>query len=91
MKKKRPFGSFIKLIVASIGLGIPSILLAFEEHRLTLEEIMAHPDWIGLAPENPYWSDDGARVFFEQKVPVTKSYKILKKLGSYSSSNADLG
>jgi dipeptidyl aminopeptidase/acylaminoacyl peptidase len=35
---------------------------------LTLERIMAHPDWIGAAPEDPTWADDGAAVFFDRKV-----------------------
>lgn len=34
---------------------------------ITLELIMADPDWIGNAPEDPYWSDDGSAVYFEQK------------------------
>ena len=33
----------------------------------TLELIMSDPDWIGNAPENPYWADDGTAVYFEQK------------------------
>jgi dipeptidyl aminopeptidase/acylaminoacyl peptidase len=28
---------------------------------------MRDPDWIGLAPERPYWSEDGAAVFYFQK------------------------
>ncbi len=28
---------------------------------------MADPDWIGNAPESPYWSDDGGAVYFEKK------------------------
>jgi dipeptidyl aminopeptidase/acylaminoacyl peptidase len=34
---------------------------------LTLEEIMANPDWISVPPENPYWSSDGSRVYFEKQ------------------------
>ncbi len=34
---------------------------------LTLERIMADPDWIGNAPEDPYWSDDSGAVYYEQK------------------------
>src|SRR5689334_921924 len=34
---------------------------------LTLEQIMADPDWIGTPPENPYWADDGSAVYFERK------------------------
>jgi len=34
---------------------------------LTLEQIMADPDWIGTPPESPYWADDGSAVYFERK------------------------
>jgi dipeptidyl aminopeptidase/acylaminoacyl peptidase len=34
---------------------------------LTLERIMADPDWIGRSPERAYWSDDGERIYFRQK------------------------
>ena len=32
-----------------------------------LETIMAHPDWIGNPPEEPYWADDGGSVFYLRK------------------------
>jgi dipeptidyl aminopeptidase/acylaminoacyl peptidase len=34
---------------------------------VTLETIMADPDWIGNAPEKPYWADDGRTVYYEVK------------------------
>ena len=34
---------------------------------LTLEGIMADPDWLGNAPEQPFWGADGRAVYFEQK------------------------
>jgi dipeptidyl aminopeptidase/acylaminoacyl peptidase len=34
---------------------------------VTLETIMADPDWIGNAPEKPYWADDGSAVYYEVK------------------------
>ena len=34
---------------------------------LTLEKIMADPEWIGRLPENAYWSDNGKDVFFHRK------------------------
>jgi dipeptidyl aminopeptidase/acylaminoacyl peptidase len=38
-----------------------------QEAKLTLEKIMADPDWVGRAPENPTWSDDGSQVFYQRK------------------------
>ena len=34
---------------------------------LSLELIMSDPDWIGNPPRNPYWSDDGEQIYYEQK------------------------
>ncbi|HVT57156.1 MAG TPA: prolyl oligopeptidase family serine peptidase [Thermoanaerobaculia bacterium] len=34
---------------------------------VTLEMIMADPDWMGNPPEKPYWSDDGRAVYYERK------------------------
>src|SRR5256885_11801542 len=34
---------------------------------VTLEQIMADPDWLGNPPEHPYWSADGRTVYYEQK------------------------
>jgi dipeptidyl aminopeptidase/acylaminoacyl peptidase len=33
----------------------------------TLELIMSDPDWIGNAPEAPWWADDGSAVYYRQK------------------------
>lgn len=34
---------------------------------LTLEQIMANPDWIGPAVESPYWSADGQSIYYHLK------------------------
>lgn len=34
---------------------------------VTLERIMADPDWIARSPESPYFADDGSAVFFFRK------------------------
>ncbi|MFC6440786.1 prolyl oligopeptidase family serine peptidase [Pseudobowmanella zhangzhouensis] len=34
---------------------------------ITLEQIMADPDWLGRQPENAYWSSDSQHVLFERK------------------------
>ncbi|KFZ37517.1 peptidase S9 [Shewanella mangrovi] len=36
------------------------------EQPLTLKQIMADPDWMGLAPEGAYWSDNGQSVLFSR-------------------------
>jgi dienelactone hydrolase/Tol biopolymer transport system component len=35
-----------------------------DTHGITLERIMADPDWIGLFPERSFWSDQGDSVLF---------------------------
>ncbi|WP_372625996.1 prolyl oligopeptidase family serine peptidase [Arsukibacterium sp.] len=37
--------------------------------NLTIEQIMADPDWLGRTPENPFWGADGSHVFYQQKRP----------------------
>src|ERR1700680_3785185 len=47
--------------------------------ELTLEQIMADPDWIGNPPENPYWAGDGRAVYFERKrqgSPLRDLYRL---------------
>ncbi|MEO0574268.1 MAG: alpha/beta fold hydrolase [Pseudomonadota bacterium] len=41
--------------------------IAHAAQPVTLETIMADPDWIGNQPERPFWSDDGLYVHYEQK------------------------
>lgn len=35
--------------------------------EVTLERIMADPDWLGRAPDMAYWAADGQSVFYERK------------------------
>jgi dipeptidyl aminopeptidase/acylaminoacyl peptidase len=34
---------------------------------ITLEQIMADPDWFGRSPESWYWADDSNTVYYQQK------------------------
>ncbi len=34
---------------------------------ITLERIMADPDWIGNPPEGAYWADDGRSLYYERE------------------------
>src|SRR5579864_4397223 len=46
---------------------------------LSLEQIMADPDWIGNPPEDPYWAGDGRAVYFERKrqgSPLRDLYRL---------------
>ncbi len=37
------------------------------ENNPSLELIMSNTDWMGNAPENPYWSDNGQSILFQKK------------------------
>ncbi|HEY8011567.1 MAG TPA: prolyl oligopeptidase family serine peptidase [Rudaea sp.] len=46
---------------------------------LTLEKIMADPDWIGAPVQNAYWSTDGRTVYYSLKrtgVPIDDLHRI---------------
>ncbi|MGA7438891.1 MAG: prolyl oligopeptidase family serine peptidase [Luteibacter sp.] len=46
---------------------------------LDMETIMADPDWIGQAVEDPYWSVDGTQVYYSLKrdgSPVRDLYRV---------------
>ncbi|MBB1268284.1 S9 family peptidase [Shewanella sp. SR44-3] len=36
-------------------------------NKLTLKQIMADPDWMGIASQGAYWSDDGQSVYFSRQ------------------------
>ena len=49
-------------------LFLTTALMTGVAYPQTLEQIMAHPDWLGRQPENPYWADDGSSIYYERKV-----------------------
>ncbi|MGN6478543.1 prolyl oligopeptidase family serine peptidase [Luteibacter sp.] len=53
--------------------------LAAPPPALDMETIMADPDWIGQAVEDPYWSMDGSQVYYSLKrdgSPVRDLYRV---------------
>ncbi len=60
MKPVSKHALFLGLIIAAA----PSLA---QEPALTLEQIMADPDWLGNAPTQSYWGADSASVYYEQK------------------------
>src|SRR6476661_941395 len=55
-------GFCLLLAVPALSMGATSAA-----SELTLEQIMADPDWIGNPPEDPYWSDDGRSIYYERQ------------------------
>ncbi len=57
------------LLAVPLALGSTGFLAApaGAEDVVSLEKIMAHPDWLGRAPENAYWADDGESFYYHRK------------------------
>jgi dipeptidyl aminopeptidase/acylaminoacyl peptidase len=53
----------LALLLAAVSLGAQPA-----EDPVTLEQIRAHPDWLGRAPERAWWSADGSGIYFERKL-----------------------
>ena len=45
---------------------------------VSLETIMADPDWVGRAPENYYWADDGQSFYYERKVEGSEERELFQ-------------
>ncbi|ABM01217.1 prolyl oligopeptidase family serine peptidase [Shewanella amazonensis] len=60
--------------VSQVELATPPVA---SEH-LTMKQIMANPDWMGIFARNPYWSDDAGSVLFERQPSASalKSYYV---------------
>nr|WP_315472898.1 hypothetical protein [uncultured Undibacterium sp.] len=55
--------SFMPLAVAQDSNKVAAKLTA----KLSMEQIMANTDWMGIAPERPYFSQDGKNIYFSRK------------------------
>jgi dipeptidyl aminopeptidase/acylaminoacyl peptidase len=86
LRSRRPRAAALPLLL--LLAAAPAALRASQEPpdpaspphaELTLEQIMADPDWIGNPPERPYWADDGRAVYFERKrqgSPLRDLYRL---------------
>ncbi len=66
--------------VANIGMSASKTdnLSTKATATLSLEMIMADPDWMGNSPENPRWSHNSQSVYFQQKAPGHQHRNNLK-------------
>lgn len=51
----------------SAPVSVPVVYNADPAIKLTLEQIMADPDWLGRQPEQAHWALDSQQVYFERK------------------------
>ena len=60
-------GRAVLFCAAIAAAAFPWPALTHAGESPTLELIMSDADWIGNAPQNPYWADDGKAIYYEQK------------------------
>lgn len=67
---------------------------------ITMERIMADPDWFARSPSSPYWADDGLSIYWSQKrlgsdlrdlVQTDLAGKELKRVSDAERPAADVG
>ena len=66
------------LLAALAALILPTAALQAQT-ALDLETVMANPDWIGQAVQQPYWSVDGTQLYYSLKrdgSPVRDLYRV---------------
>lgn len=81
---------------------VTSISTPLVNQSITLEQIMADPDWLGRQPESWYWGDDSNTVYYQRKrqgnilrdlyvkhLNEDKSTKELKEQSAVKPSNGD--
>ena len=56
-----------RLLTALLLAGLAPLASAQPAARITLEQAMADPDWIGNAVEQAWWSWDGTSAYYSQK------------------------
>src|SRR5579863_3201518 len=64
---KRCCAAVLALLVAAPAVPVAAADAPPAPARLSLEGIMADPDWIGNPPESPSWSEDGTAIYYRQK------------------------
>ncbi len=76
----------MRMMALALGaLLLPLSISAAAAEPLTLEQIMAAPDWIGAPVETPFWALDGSRVLYSQKradSPIRDMFAITLADGS---------
>ncbi|MEO6705836.1 MAG: DPP IV N-terminal domain-containing protein, partial [Ginsengibacter sp.] len=70
-------------LTAFLFLFIPSLSFCQPKpDQLTVEKIMRDSKWIGTSPSNPFWNDEGTKLFFDwnpDQAPSDSLYYVTKK------------
>lgn len=62
-------------VVTTIYAPVPQL----KPQQLTLEKIMADPDWMGNSPTSAYWADDNQHVIYSQKQQASPLTNLMLK------------
>jgi len=71
--------SALSIAACGVGFAIAATTAAASQPDLTLEKIMADPDWIGPPVKDAYWSADGRAVYYSLKrsaSPISDLHRI---------------
>jgi hypothetical protein len=49
------------------AISVPQVFNGDASIKLSMEQIMADPDWLGRQPEQALWSADSQQVFYQRK------------------------
>jgi dipeptidyl aminopeptidase/acylaminoacyl peptidase len=91
------------LLILSIAIGVSNTAGQTHDDELTLELIMSDPDWLGRAPQRPYWADDSESAYYLQKREGSRLQDLFRidfdgevehvdheQMGAADSNNGDL-
>jgi len=81
-----PFQQTIDEVIQPEKVSVESHVSA-SNTAITLEKIMADPDWLGRQPESWYWGSDSHTIFYQQK----REGNVLRDLYSKKVTEADNG
>ncbi|MBU1308375.1 MAG: DPP IV N-terminal domain-containing protein, partial [Gammaproteobacteria bacterium] len=48
-------------------ISVPAVYQADNSIKLTMEQIMAHPDWLGRQAESAHWAADSSQIYYQRK------------------------
>ncbi|PMD98490.1 S9 family peptidase [Siphonobacter sp. BAB-5405] len=64
----------VRALSLGLLLSLPALpVMAQKLGPLTVEKIMRDPKWMGVSPSNPYWAEDGSKVYFSWNPEGAKS------------------
>jgi dipeptidyl aminopeptidase/acylaminoacyl peptidase len=81
MRKMRSIKTKFSVILCASLLGVLFQASSYAQQskgELSLEQIMANPDWMGIAPDRSYFSADGKNIYFVRKAPNSELRDLYK-------------